>query len=60
MDKVDSIKWISQQKLADDMNVSIQRVHNWVQRKKIETKYDPDLKMILVNPDSITIRNINR
>ncbi len=55
----DTIKWISQQKLADDLNISIQRVHNWIKRKKIDSKYEADLKMWLVNPDSINIKTIS-
>ncbi len=54
----DTNKWISQQKLADDLNISVQRVHNWIKRKKIDSKYDADLKMRLVNPDSINIKTI--
>lgn len=54
-----NIKWISQQKLADDLNISIQRVHNWIKRNKIASKYDKDLKMTLVNPESLNITTIN-
>lgn len=50
------IKWISQQKLADDRKISVQRVHNWIRRNKIQSKYDKDLKMTLVNPDTIDVK----
>lgn len=53
------IKWVSQQKLADDLNISVQRVHNWTKRDKIESKYDRDLKMTLVNPGSLNIKTIS-
>jgi hypothetical protein len=55
-----NIKWVSQQKLADDLKISIQRVHNWTKRKKIETYYNNDLKMTLVNPDSVNIKTISQ
>lgn len=55
----DTIKWISQQKLADDLNISIQRVHNWIKRNKITAKYDENIKMWLVDPNSINIKTIN-
>lgn len=53
-----TVKWISQQKLADDLAISVQRVHNWIRRNKIQSKYDKDLKMNLVNPESIDIKTI--
>lgn len=56
---MDNNKWISQQKLADDLGISIQRVHNWIKRKKIDSKYDKDIKMWLVNPDTLHIKTMN-
>lgn len=53
-------KWISQQKLADDLGVTIQRVHNWTKRYKIQSKYDKDLKMTLVNPNTLDIKTIKQ
>lgn len=53
-------KWVSQQKLADDLGLTIQRVHNWIRRKKIQSKYDKDLKMTLVNPGSLNIKTITQ
>lgn len=52
--------WISQQKLADDLGITIQRVHNWIKRNKIESKYDSNLKMTLVNPNTLNIKTINQ
>lgn len=60
MQQQDNITWISQQKLADDLNVSIQRVHNWTRRNKIEKKYDKAIKMWLVNPNSLDIKTIKQ
>ncbi len=61
MDKIniDADTWITQQKLADELGVSIQRVHNWVQRKKIDTKLIPELKITLVNRNSISVKTVN-
>ncbi len=50
--------WISQQCLADQLNISIQRVHNWIKRNKIESKYFPDIKLTLVNPNTLNIKTI--
>lgn len=53
---IDTDIWITQQQLADEMNISIQRVHNWVQRKKIESMRVKELGNIrLVNRNSISI-----
>lgn len=56
---IDSDKWITQQSLANELNISIQRVHNWIKRNKIETKYIKELKITLVNKHSIAVKTIN-
>jgi predicted site-specific integrase-resolvase len=40
--------YITQKALADRLGVSVQVVHNWVQRGKIKTKYLDDIKITLV------------
>ncbi len=57
--KIDSEIWITQQSLADELGVTIQRVHNWVQRKKIDAKLIPELKITLVNRNSISVKTVN-
>lgn len=49
--------WITQQALADELGFSVQRIHNWVQRNKIEWQRLPNSKIILVNKKSISIDN---
>ena len=60
MANIPATTWISQQKLADDLNISVQRVHNWIARNKIQSKYDKNLKMWLVNPYSLNIKTITQ
>lgn len=50
--------WISQQCLADQLNISIQRVHNWIKREKIHSKYFPGIKLTLVDPNTLNIKTI--
>lgn len=56
---IDSDKWVTQQILADNLGISVQRVHNWIKRNKIETKYIKELKITLVNKHSIAVKTIN-
>lgn len=51
--------WITQQQLANDLKTSVQRVHNWIRRNKIEAKAFPQLNnQVLVNKTSINISTI--
>ena len=62
---IDYNTWVTQQALADELtkslgyDVTIQRVHNWVQRKKIATKKINELGITLVNRFSINVKTIN-
>lgn len=58
--EIDYTKWATQQQLATELNTSVQRIHNWVQRKKIETKNIPELNITLVNRFSINVKTINK
>ncbi len=51
--------WVTQQILANELNMSVQRVHNWIKRNKIETKYIPALKITLVNRNSISVKTVS-
>jgi len=51
--------WYTQQQLADKLNISVQRVHNWVKRGKIDTKELPPSNILLVNPFTIKIKKYN-
>lgn len=55
MQKLDLNKWVTQQALADELGVSIQAVHNWINRNKIQYKTLPG-NTTLVNKDTLTIK----
>ncbi len=55
---IDSGKWITQQSLADELGISVQRVHNWIKRNKIEKKYIKELRITLVNRNSISVKTL--
>lgn len=48
--------WCTQKQLADKLNISIQRVHNWVRRGKVDTKELPPTNTLLVNKLTIKIK----
>lgn len=55
---IDYTIWITQQQLATELNTTVQRVHNWVQRGKIEIKKIPELNITLVNRMTISVKGI--
>jgi|HubBroStandDraft_2_1064218.scaffolds.fasta_scaffold292673_1 hypothetical protein len=59
MDKIDTNIWVTQQQLAKELGFSIQRIHNWVQRKRIETLYINELNITLVNRLTIKVKEGN-
>ncbi|HRH55005.1 MAG TPA: hypothetical protein PLN38_16865 [Chitinophagales bacterium] len=59
MSNIDFTQWVTQQALANDLGVSIQRVHNWTRRGKIEKKAFPELNgQVLVNKTTLNIKTI--
>lgn len=64
LNNIDTSIWITQQALADELTnklgykVSIQRVHNWVQRGKIDKKYLKEVNVTLVDRTSISIKTL--
>lgn len=52
--KIDLSVWVTQKGLADELGVKIQNVHNWVQRKKIQTMVLPG-NTTLVNKTTLQI-----
>ena len=59
MQQIDFNIWTTQQQLANELNCSIQRVHNWIKRSKIEAKQFPELNnQVLVNRTSINIKTV--
>ena len=52
--------WVTQQMLAVELKTSVQRVHNWIKRGKITSKFVPELNITLVDKTSINIDTINK
>lgn len=52
--------WVSMQKLAKDLGTSRQTVQKWTERGNIEWKYDENLCMKVVNPDSINVKTVEK
>lgn len=48
------------QKLAKDLGTSRQAVQKWTERGNIEWKYDENLCMKVVNPDSINVKTVEK
>lgn len=46
---IDTSIWITQQALASELGVTVQCIHNWIARKKIEAKKIAGSRLILVN-----------
>ncbi len=57
--EIDSNVWVTQLALANELSVSIQRVHNWVRRGKIEYMFLPGSRIKLVNKNSITLGKLS-
>jgi len=49
---IDTTKWITQQALANELGVTVQCVHNWIKRDKIESMKIPGSRLVLVNKDT--------
>jgi len=47
--KIDPEVWITQQALANELGVTVQCVHNWIKRNKIESMVIPGSRLVLVN-----------
>ena len=57
--EIDYSIWVTQQQLADELQMSVQRIHNWIKRNKIEAVYIDELHLTLVNRNSISIKYFN-
>lgn len=49
---IDTTKWITQQALASERGVTVQCVHNWIKRHKIESMKIPGSRLVLVNRET--------
>lgn len=52
---LDTSIWVTQQALADELDIPVQNVHNWVQRNKIDWMVLPGSTTKLVNKHTIRI-----
>lgn len=55
MKMIDTSIWVTQQALADQLDVGVNTVNNWVLRGKIESKKLPGSSLVLVNKKTISI-----
>ena len=46
---IDISKWVTQQSLAAELNVTVQCVHNWIKRNKIAFKKIEGSRLVLVD-----------
>lgn len=47
--KTDLSKWVTQQSLASELKVTVQCVHNWIKRNKIQFKKIEGSRLVLVD-----------
>jgi DNA-binding XRE family transcriptional regulator len=52
---IDTSKWITQQSLANELGVTVQCIHNWIKRKRIESMKIPGSRLVLVNKESAPV-----
>ena len=48
-------KWITQKDLAEELNVSLQVVHNWISRGHVRYKVLPNSTQKLVDRTSVSV-----
>ncbi len=53
MSSIDTSIWVTQQSLANDLGVTVQCVHNWIKRSKINFKRIEGSRLVLVDKTSI-------
>lgn len=50
---IDINKWVTQQALANELNVKVQCIHNWIKRGKIDFMKINGSRLVLVDKTSI-------
>ncbi len=50
---IDINVWITQQALANELQVTVQCVHNWIKRNKINSKIIKGSRLVLVDKTSL-------
>lgn len=49
---IDTNIWVTQQALASELGVTVQCIHNWIKRQKIEFMKIPGSRLVLVDRTS--------
>lgn len=57
---IDTNIWVTQQALANELNVTVQCVHNWIERKRISSKKIEGSRLVLVDKTSIVPARVNK
>lgn len=52
---IDTNIWVTQQALAYELDVTVQCVHNWIKRKRIDAMKIPGSRLVLVNRETAPI-----
>lgn len=50
---IDLNVWVTQQALATEYSVTVQCVHNWIKRKKVDSKQIEGSRLVLVDKTSV-------
>ena len=50
--------WVTQKEMAKLLSTSIQRIHNWIKRGKIDAKYNEQYNVTLVDKTSVSIKTV--
>lgn len=53
MNNIDHSRWVTQQSLASELEVTVQCIHNWIKRGKIDSKKIGDSRLVLVDKTSV-------
>lgn len=57
---IDTSIWITQQALANELECSVQRVHNWIKRKKVQSKKIEGSRLVLVDRTSVILEDLRK
>ncbi len=60
INNIDINTWVTQQSLANELGVTVQCIHNWIERKRITAKKINGSRLILVDRTSIVPPKINK
>ncbi len=58
--QIDTTIWITQQALANELQCSVQRVHNWIKRNKVQSKKIEGSRLVLVDRTSVILEDMRK